>query len=113
MTCLIANCHQESRGVSVSKEPDDLGRYRREVINDLKDPFRLKADGRYIDTAEDGGYAAPWMTDLDGDGDDDLVVGNYMGQFKVYRNTGSRTEPVFKSDGHILAGGQPAQVGVT
>lgn len=40
-------------------------------------------------------HAAPAFADVDGDGDFDMLVGNYYGSTYFFRNTGSRTNPVF------------------
>jgi len=41
------------------------------------------------------GYAAPQLVDLDGDGLLDLVIGDKAGTLYYYRNTGTKTNPVF------------------
>ncbi|MDD5067320.1 MAG: FG-GAP-like repeat-containing protein [bacterium] len=43
-----------------------------------------------------GEYAVPCFCDLDGDGKQELLTGNYNGQVYCYRNTGSLKKPKFK-----------------
>jgi hypothetical protein len=56
--------------------------------DELALPVRLEADGRPIDT--DVGHAAPFVTDFDGDGVQDLLVGQFgSGLLWFYRNEGA------------------------
>jgi len=48
-----------------------------------------------------GRRAAPTFTDLDGDGDFDLVVGTDTGELKVFRNDGPSADPQFAPDGRL------------
>ena len=58
-------------------------------------PVRLKADGVPV-RVESPGYAAPCWADIDGDGQEDLLVGQFhQGKIRVYRNLG---------DGKLAAG---------
>jgi hypothetical protein len=60
--------------------------------DELAPPVRLEADGKVIDT--DVGHAAPFVTDFDGDGVQDLLVGQFGGgQLWIYRNEGTNAEP--------------------
>ena len=42
-----------------------------------------------------GSYSAPTLSDLDSDGDYDLIVGNYNGDIAYFENTGTGTSPRF------------------
>ena len=49
-------------------------------------PVRLTAEGEYI-SVEAPGYACPTMADVDGDGKDDLVVGQFnQGHMQFFKN---------------------------
>jgi hypothetical protein len=73
-------------------------------------PVRLQADGRDIDTGDAWGHSGPTMADADGDGQRDLVVGDFSGKFRVFRNIGSSTEPKFGPQTLLMAGGEEAKV---
>jgi uncharacterized protein (DUF2141 family) len=48
-----------------------------------------------FDGINTGGYGVPTFSDLDGDGDLDMVTGSYDGSLRYFENTGSKTSPVF------------------
>ena len=71
----------------------------------FEEPIRLTAGGELIDT--EVGHAAPWVTDWDGDGRQDLLVGQFGGgKLWVYLNTGSKTEPKL-TKGSLFQEGRP------
>ncbi len=75
----------------------------------LQTPFRVQADGRYIDAERC--HAAPVFEDIDGDGLRDLLVGQFLeGKIHFYKNEGTPTEPLFKDGGYLHAGGEPISV---
>lgn len=60
-------------------------------------PFRISAGDEWIDV--DIGHAAPWVIDWDGDGKDDLLVGQFgEGKLRIYRNVGTNAAPKFGQD---------------
>ena len=65
------------------------------------------------------GYASPYVTDFDGDGIRDLVVGGFSGQFRVYRNIGTNQTPEFdgfewiRARSHVAALGNSCCMAVT
>ena len=71
--------------------------------SELVPPFRVEAKGGPIDV--DVGHSAPWVTDFDGDGKSDLLLGQFgEGKLRIYRNKGSSTNPKFDSFDWFLAG---------
>lgn len=73
-------------------------------------PVRLTAADGVIDAGAAWGHASPWVVDLDGDGVKDLVVGDYSGLFRVYRNEGSDRKPRYARPVNLQAGGVDAKV---
>ncbi len=60
--------------------------------DELAPPVRLEAAGKVIDT--EVGHAAPFVGDFDGDGVNDLLVGQFgQGILWVYRNEGTTAHP--------------------
>lgn len=77
---------------------------------DLAAPVEVLAGGRPIEV---DGYASPFVGDFDGDGKNDLLVGQYvLGRLRVYRNVGSNAQPEFDTFEWFTAGGRVAGVPV-
>lgn len=76
----------------------------------LDPPVRLKVGQEFIDTGEHIAHAGPLLADLDADGNLDLLVGNFRGHVQVYRNTGTRAEPVYVDKGLLKAGGETVKI---
>ena len=64
----------------------------------FESPFRVKTKvGAWIDVGDGCGYAGPTVADVDGDGRQDLVVGQFeRGLFRFYRNVGTVKQPAFE-----------------
>ncbi len=79
------------------------------TATDLKEPFRVEADGKAIET--EGGNAAPCLMDFDQDGTWDLLVGQFKdGKVRVFRNTGTKTAPKFAAGVFLKSGGADMKV---
>jgi hypothetical protein len=75
---------------------------------DLAPGVELMAGGRPIEV---GGFAAPFVGDFDGDGKNDLLVGQYIqGRLRIYRNTGTDAQPQFDTFEWFEANGRIAGV---
>jgi hypothetical protein len=78
----------------------------------FEQPIRLQAADSYVDTGEAWGHSGPTIADVDGDGLRDLVVGDFSGKFRLYRNLGTEATPRYAAVEYLQAGGQAAQVQV-
>jgi hypothetical protein len=78
--------------------------------NELEQPFRLKAGAEWIDTGAYIAHAGPLFADYDGDGLEDLLVGNFKGHIQLYKNTGKRGAPVLEDHGLMKTGGEPIRI---
>jgi len=75
------------------------------TAGNLDAPVRLKAADKFIDV--EVGHAAPLFTDWDGDGLEDLLVGQFGGgKLLLFKNQGARGNPSFSSFEVFQAGGQ-------
>jgi len=70
---------------------------------DLRGPLMVQYGDN--DLIVPGGYAAPALADLTGDGRSDLVLGNAEGLLLVYANRGTNAEPEYNSPQLLAAGG--------
>ncbi len=82
--------------------------------NGLEPPVRLKADGETIDIGKLSRYAhaGPALGDYDGDGDRDLLVGDFPGYFWLFENENNDENPVYTSKGKLKAGDADAKTPV-
>jgi hypothetical protein len=75
--------------------------------------FPVMAGDEPLDTHQFGGlgHVAPFVIDLDGDGARDLVIGDFIGNFYFYRNTGADKAPVYaKTPQPLMVGDAPARI---
>ena len=76
---------------------------------DLAPPFRAEANGKPIDMTY--GSAAPFAVDFDGDGLFDLMIGQRGDcTLKIFKNTGTKTQPQFGVSAVFKAGGVDASL---
>ena len=73
-------------------------------------PVRLVAEDGVIDCGASWGHSSPWVVDIDGDGINDLIVGDFSGLFRFYRNIGTNKEPRYAKAVNLQAGGMDAAV---
>jgi hypothetical protein len=79
------------------------------AADELLAPVRLEAAGAPIDTAV--GHAAPFAGDFDGDGVQDLLVGQFGdGLLWIYRNEGTNAAPKLAAGVKFKDGTQDGRV---
>ena len=76
----------------------------------LENPVKLKADGAFIDTGKDIGYAGPLFVDYDRDGKPDLLVSAFRGNIRFFKNVGTLRQPEFAEKTVLQAGGAPIRI---
>lgn len=77
--------------------------------DELAAPVRLEAGGKAIDT--EVGHAAPFVCDFDGDGVQDLLVGQFgNGQLWIYHNEGTNAQPKLAAGTKFKEGGKDGTV---
>jgi hypothetical protein len=81
---------------------------------DLRPPVALTAAGAPIEIGalSNIAHAGPALGDVDGDGDHDLLVGDFPGYFWVFENRGTEEAPVYAAGKKLKAGGADAKVPV-
>ena len=62
-----------------------------------------KAGGKLIDVF---GMPSPSFADFDGDGDLDLICGEFLDSFTYFENTGTRTQPVYAAGRQLMVAGE-------
>ncbi len=73
----------------------------------FESPFRIKTQAGFADA--DTGHAAPYLFDIDGDGQRNLLVGQFgEGKLRIYRNTGTDAKPDYAAHTFFEAGGTVA-----
>ena len=71
-------------------------------------PFRVRDAHGFIDVQV--GHAAPLIADFDDDGVPDLLVGQYEGRLRVYKNVGTAKAPRFDGFTYFKCGEQEGRV---
>ena len=91
-----------------------LATVKPEHSNELSAPIALKSEGKRIDIGKLSriGHAGPTVADVDHDGDQDLLVGDFPGYFWFFENTKNDKEPRYVSQGKLQAGGEDAKTPV-
>ena len=77
---------------------------------ELAAPVPLEADGAPIDSGPSYAHSGPLFLDLDGDGIQELLVGNFKGTVEVFRRDARSASPAWKADGRLQIGGEDLTV---
>ena len=108
--CLVALGANDPSSLVQAAEQDDSSLASCCAVKDLLPPVRLTAAGEYIDTGECVAHSGPHLLDLDGDGLQDLLVGDFSGHIHFFRNTATNEAPVYAAGKALEAEGKPIRV---
>lgn len=74
-------------------------------------PVRIKGGDEYV-KVDQPGYACPTLADLNGDGKEELIVGQFkQGKMRMYENISTESDsPMFGEEAWITTGSKPAEV---
>ncbi len=72
-----------------------------------QDPVKIIADGKPIDVY---GMPTPDFADFDGDGDLDIICGEFIDKFTYFENIGTRTEPKYAAGHYLTHNGTPIKM---
>ena len=78
------------------------------VGQNMMKPFLLKSGNEIINCTPP--YAAPLCVDFDNDGLQDLIVGTFRGEFRYYKNVGTKSTPLYNGFELLQANGKNALV---
>ncbi len=73
-------------------------------VAEYAEPVKLTADGKPVDVY---GMPSPCLADFDGDGDLDLLCGEFLDGFTYFENRGSKLQPDFRAGRKLMAEGRP------
>jgi hypothetical protein len=80
------------------------------TAGELEAPIHVTAGGKPIDVEYEG-HAAPFFGDIDDDGVNDLLVGQFReGRLRIYRNLGTNVEPKFETYVWLRDGAEDGRV---
>ena len=112
--CGEQTAHESVEKVAVPSAEATAGQYASLASSELAAPVRLTADNEPIDIGKLSkfAHAGPWIADVDDDGDRDLLVGDFPGQFWFFENETDNKMPGYVSRGKLQAGGEDASTPV-
>ncbi len=78
-------------------------------VPSYEEPFCVQAGGENINVY---GNPMPNLADFDGDGDLDLICGEFLDGFTWFENTGSRAKPIYATGRRLVNGTDPIHMHV-